>query len=125
VNAVVAQFTALTAKLQARITAAQAAGSDVSAATTALADFSAKLADAKNQADAAVAETANLSVDNGDKSVLAANNAALKDARAKLVLAEKALKAAEADARTIAKVLKGKGESGAHATTSATVNTQN
>jgi hypothetical protein len=119
VNAVVTQFQALATKLQARITAAQTAGTDVSVAVTAMTDFNAKIADAKTQADAAVAETANLKADNGDKTVLAANLAALKDARTKLANAEKDLAAARHDAATVYSVVKGKngGEGDGHAST--------
>ncbi len=117
INAVVTQLTSLGGKLQERITAAQTAGTDVSAAVTAMSDFNAKIADAKVQADAAVAATANLSVDNGDKATLEANNAALKAARAKLKAAEDDLKAARKDAATIYGVVKGKGEVKASAET--------
>jgi hypothetical protein len=86
-------------------------------------DLKAKLADAKTQADAAVAEVANLQVDNGDKTVQTANTTALKDAKAKLVVAQKDLAAARHDAATIYGVVKGKGgvegQGSVHATTSA------
>jgi hypothetical protein len=114
INAVVTQFTALAAKLQERITAAQTAGANVSAATAALVDFNAKIADAKVQADAAVTLTANLTADGGDKTVAAANKKALTDARAKLVVAEKDLAAARHDAATIIGTVKGKAGAGGH-----------
>jgi hypothetical protein len=107
-NAVVIQFQALTTKLEARIATVAATGADVTVSNAALADFKAKIADAKVQADAAVALTANLQADNGDKTVLAANNAKLKEARAKLELAQKDLAAARADAAKIYGVVKGK-----------------
>jgi hypothetical protein len=122
IDAVVTQLTALETKFDARITAAQQAGVDVSAAAAAMTDLKAKLADAKTQADAAVAEVANLQVDNGDKTVQAANTTALKDAKAKLVVAQKDLAAARHDAATIYGVVKGKGgvegQGSVHATTS-------
>ncbi len=121
INAVVIQMTTLGGKLQGRITSAQTAGTDVSLAVTAMSDFNAKIADAKTKADAAMSETANLQVDNGDKTILASNTAALKDARAKLQAAEADLKAAHKDAGTIAGVVKGKGVD-AHASASATTN---
>lgn len=108
VNAVVTQFQALAVKLQARITLAAAAGADVTASTATLADFNAKIADAKVNADAALAETVNLQADNGNATVLAANTAALKDAKAKLEVAQKDLAAARADAAKIYGVVKGK-----------------
>jgi chromosome segregation ATPase len=123
VNAVVTQMQALSVKLQARLTAAQTAGADITASSAALTDFNAKIADAKVQADAAVTETANLQVDNGDKTILAANLAALKDARAKLDAAQKDLVAARQDAAKIYGIVKGKEGKGngvsASATTSA------
>ncbi len=116
INAVVTQMSALTTKLQARIDAAKTAGTDTSAAVTALADLQAKAADAKVQADAAVALTANLQADNGDAAVRTANMQALKDAKAKLVLAQKDLADARHDAATIRSVVKGSGGSD-HAST--------
>ncbi|MDB5195086.1 MAG: hypothetical protein JWO84_270 [Parcubacteria group bacterium] len=119
VNAVVLQMQTLATKLQTRITAAQTAGVNVSAAVTALADFNAKTADAKVNADAAVSETVNLQADNGNQTVLAANKVALKDAEAKLKTAQKDLKAARDDAKTIADVVRGKGDVKVTATTTA------
>jgi hypothetical protein len=109
INAVVTQMQALATKLQTRITEAQTAGTDVTAATAALADLNLKIADAKVQADAAVALTVNLTADNGDATIKASNLAALKDARAKIDLAQKDLAAARHDAGTIYGVVKGKG----------------
>ncbi len=124
IDAVVTQLTTLAGKLQTRITAAQSAGVDVSAAVSAMTDMNAKLTDAKAKADAAVSETANLKADNGDKTVAAANLAALKDARAKLVAAQQDLAAARHDAATIYGTVKGKGgvegKGSLHATTTAT-----
>ena len=109
INAVVTQMTALSAKLQTRIDAAKTAGTDTSAAVTALADLNVKIADAKVQADAAVALTANLQADNGNATVRATNLQALKDAKAKLVLAQKDLADARHDAATVRGVVKGNG----------------
>jgi hypothetical protein len=99
---------ALGAKLQERITAAQASGADVSASVTALADFNAKINDAATQAQAAVTEAAALTPDNGDKTKLAANLSALKDARAKVVAGQGDLQAARKDAMSIITAVKGK-----------------
>ena len=109
INAVVMQMQLLVTKLQARITAAQTDGINVSEATAALTDLSAKIADAKIQADAALAGTVNLQPDNGNEAVKASNRAALKEARAKLEIAAKDLVAARHDAATIYSVVKGKG----------------
>ena len=111
INAVVIQMTAFSAKLQTRMDTANADGTDTSAAVTALADLNVKIADAKVQADAAVALTANLAPDNGDATVRATNLQALKDAKAKLVLAQKDLADARHDAATIRGVVKGRGGS--------------
>lgn len=110
INAVVTQMTTLGGKLQERITAASTAGVDVSAATAALADFNIQLGEAKANADAAVSLTANLQVDNGDKTVKEANAAALKSAKAKLEAAQKDLAEARKDIGTIVGTIKGKGE---------------
>lgn len=107
---IAAQMETLSAKITARITAAQAAGADVSAAVTAHTDFDAKVADAKVQAVAAVNEVANLSVDAGATTTLAANTSALKDARTKINAAQADLKAARKDVDTILKAIRGKGE---------------
>jgi hypothetical protein len=116
INAVVTQLSALTTKLQARIDTAKTAGVDTTAAVAALADLQAKSADAKVQADAAVALTVNLAPDNGDATIRATNLQALKDAKAKLVLAQKDLADARHDAATVRGVVKGSGGSD-HAST--------
>lgn len=101
----VAQMTTLGAKLQARIDAASSAGTDVSAAVTAMADYNAKITDAQAQITAAADEVSALQADNGDATVAAANKAALKDARAKLDLARKDLETARKDVHAILKAL--------------------
>ena len=106
--AIITQMSALETKLEARISAAQSAGTDVSAMNTALSDFKAKVADAQSNANAAAAEVKDLSADNGDQATASANTSALKDARAKLETARQDLKAAYADAKTIAGDVKGK-----------------
>lgn len=116
---IAAQMETLSGKITTRISAAQAAGTDVTAATAAHSDFDLKVADAKTQAQAAVSEVANLSVDAGATTTLAANTAALKDAKAKIDAAQADLKAARKDVETILKSIKGKGE--VQATTTASV----
>ncbi|HEV7121696.1 MAG TPA: hypothetical protein VGN56_02610 [Candidatus Paceibacterota bacterium] len=119
VMTIAAQMETLSGKITTRITAAQAAGTDVSAAVTAHTDFDAKVADAKVQATAAVNEVANLTVDAGATTTLAANTTALKDAKTKIDAAQADLKAARADVNTILKAIKGKGEVQATTTASA------
>lgn len=113
------QMETLADKIKARIDAASSAGTDVTTSQTAYADFTAKIADAKVQAQAAVSLVANLSVDEGDKTKLEANTAALKSAKAKIDAAQADLKAARADIGTILKNIKGKGEVKAEASASA------
>jgi hypothetical protein len=98
-------MTDLGTKFSARISAAQSAGNNVSAAQSALVDFNAKVADGNTQAHAAATEVATLTPDNGDKTVMASNTAALKDAHAKIQTAQKDFVSARADAQTIVKAL--------------------
>jgi hypothetical protein len=99
----------LGAKFQTRITADQAAGKDVSALNTALADMTAKVSAAEAQAAAAQNSVASLTPDHGDKTMLASNTAALKAARADIKTATADLKAAREDAGTIVKGIKALG----------------
>lgn len=96
----------LSAKLQTRITEAQTAGQDVAAMNASLTDMNAKTADANVQANAAISLIANLNPDNGDQAVFQSNQAALKDARAKIKLATQDLQTARKDAGAIAKALR-------------------
>jgi chromosome segregation ATPase len=95
--------------LQTRITQAQSAGHDMTAAQAALNDLNAKVADAKTQASAALAEVANLVPDQGDATVQASNTAALKDANAKLNIVSNDFTAARADISLIEKAVNGLG----------------
>lgn len=116
----------LAAKLEARISAAQSAGTDMTAAANTYADYNAKIADAGAQAQAAVNGIATLVPDNGDKAKMAANTAALKAARTAIVAAQKDLAAARKDAATIIAAVKGQPTTPvapATATTSASVGT--
>lgn len=92
-------------KLQTRIAAAKTAGKEVSALETTLADFNAKLTDAKAQADAALSITAALQPDQGEAQ-FQANKKALMDARLKLKAGREDLKAARRDAGEIVQSLK-------------------
>ncbi len=106
----------LGSKLQARIGSAQSAGNDTTALAAALADMGLQISNASSQAQAAVSVSAALTPDQGDKTKMAANEAALKQARDNLATAEKDIKAARKDVDTIMKGLRS-------AKTSATVNT--
>ena len=109
-------------KLAARIQAAGAAGADVTALTATLDDLGSKISDASTEAQAAVTTSASLAPDNGDKTVMASNNAALKTARTSLSTANTDLKAARKDIDTIVKGLK-KAEASVSATTTASTST--
>lgn len=99
-------MTSVGTKLQTRVTTAQTAGKDVTALQAALSDYSAKISDATTQANAAKTAVASLVPDQGDKTVLAANNTALKTARADIKTATTDLQAARADAQTVSKGLR-------------------
>ena len=101
----VSMLSTLGAKLQARITAAQQGGANVTAMSAALTDMAAKLQDAQTQAEGSVTASASLAPDGGDKTKMAANTAALKTARADLAAAQKDLAAARKDVDTIVKGL--------------------
>jgi hypothetical protein len=94
------------AKLQARIQADGAAGGDVTALNAALADMGTKLGDAQTQAQNAVSGSASLTPDNGDKTIMASNTAALKAAQTSVAAAQKDLQAARKDIDTITNGLK-------------------
>jgi hypothetical protein len=117
IGTVASLMQSLSVKLQTRITAAQTAGKNVSAAQSAYTDMQAKTADAKTQAAAAVTETASLKPDQGSASVQASNTAALKDAAAKIKTANADLRAARADINTILKTVKGVGAAASATTT--------
>lgn len=102
----VSMMSTLGAKLQARIQDAQQKGSDVTTLTAAIADMAAKLSDAQTKASAAVTASVQLSPDNGDKTVMASNTAALKQARADIKTAQTDLAAARKDVDTILAGLK-------------------
>lgn len=112
------QMTAEGTKLQARITDAQHAGADVSAAQSAYADYQAKVSDAKVQAQAAIDLVSKLNVDKSDATTMAANTAALKAARTKLQAARTDLKDARQDMAKIMQAVKGKGSVTASTTAS-------
>lgn len=102
---IVTLMSSLGSKLQARIQAAPA-GSNTTALTAALTDMSNKLQDAQTQAQAAVTVTASLQPDNGVATVMASNEAALKQARTDLQTATSDLQAARKDITTIVNGLK-------------------
>ncbi len=104
--ALVSMMSTLGGKLQARVQASQQSGNDVTSLTAALTDMAAKIQDAQTQAEAAVTASAGLTPDNGDATMMASNNAALKTARADLKTANADLVAARKDITTIIAGLK-------------------
>lgn len=113
-------MTNLGAKIQARISADQAAGKDVTALTAAYADMTAKIADANTRAASARAGVSGLTPDQGDKTQATTNRAALLAARADIKTATQDLHAARADIKTMLQGLKSLG-GGASVTASTTV----
>ncbi len=111
----------LGSKLQARIQAAQTAGADITTIDAALVDMAAQIQTGQASAQAAVTATGTLTPDNGDKTLMAANNAALGTGRADIKTAQTDLTAARKDVDTI---LKGLHTIEASAAASSTVQTQ-
>jgi hypothetical protein len=99
-------MTAAAAKIQTRIDADKAAGKDVTAETSALLDFTAKVADAKIQAQAAITLVTGLTPDNGDQTKFQANKQALVSAREKIRVANQDLKTAEREVKQAVESLK-------------------
>jgi hypothetical protein len=101
VNTIVGMFGATSTKLQARITALQTAGKNVTTLQAALADLNAKTADATIQSATAQSTVATLTPDQGNQTQLQSNTNALKAARANIKVATTDLQTARADAKTI------------------------
>jgi len=96
----------LSTKIQARITAEQSAGQDVTALQASLVDFNAKIAAANAKAQTANTAIASLSPDKGDQVKLKSNTVALKSARTDVKSATENLKAARQDLKSILETLK-------------------
>ena len=107
-------------KLQTRIADAKAAGKDTSSLDANLADYNAKIADSKTQAQSAIDVVSGLAPDNGDQVKAAANRSALQKGRGFIFAGMKDLKAAREDARKIVQVLKAMGAA-SNASASSTV----
>jgi hypothetical protein len=100
-------FNALSTKLQGYIATAQSNGTNVSSASSAMADITAKIADAGTQANAAISLVSGLQPDQGATSTLKANTAALKSAQADIKTATTDITAARKDVTTIVNIIKG------------------
>ena len=126
-NTVSTSLSTFAGKLQSAIASAQASGKDVTAVNASLAEMNAKIADANTQSSAAVSLVATLTPDNGDKTKQAANDQALKTARADIKLAAQDVETARKDAHSIVQALHGMGigaSAGARATTKGSATTQ-
>ncbi len=106
INVLVGLMNGIATKLQIRITAAQTAGKDVSALQSALSDITSQTTAASAQASTAETGVSGLVPDNGNKTILASNTAALKSARENIKTAAAALKTARQDVKTIINGLK-------------------
>ena len=88
---IASSLNAIQTKIDARLASTTLSASTTSAVQTSLATFSAKISDATTQANAAVSEVSVLKPDNGNTTLAASNKTALKDARSKIVAAQKDL----------------------------------
>ena len=114
-------MTSLAAKIQARVSADQAAGKNVAALITTLADMNAKVTDANAQSASAQADVSALVPDQGNASIAASNKTALVASRAKIKTATDDLKAARKDVTALLAGLKSLGNVSASASTSASI----
>jgi hypothetical protein len=104
INTLVDMMSVISTKLTNRLITATGTP-NLSELQVLLGDFNTSVANAKIASDNAVQEVSALVPDQGDKTLMASNNAALKDARAKIISAEKDLKTARKNAGTIIKSL--------------------
>lgn len=106
INVTAEMLLALGVKLEARINAAKTEDKDIAALEKSLADFKAKIAEAKVKAAAAIQTAVALKPDNGESAVFQANKKALAEANVSLKDGNKALKEARKAADTILKAFK-------------------
>lgn len=105
-NTIVGTLQTTQTKIQTRVSASSTLSSNTTI-TSDLNDMTSKLSDATSQAAAAQAEIVSLVPDQGNKTVMQSNIAALKDARTKIQTATKDLQAARTDAKAIVKIIIG------------------
>lgn len=103
---IISMMAGIGTKLQARINAATQGGSDTTALAAAITDLVAKLSSAQTHAQLAVTIVGPLVPDNGDKTVMASNDAALKKANDELKAAQADLASGRKDIETIVKGLR-------------------
>ncbi len=104
IKTIVNQLGLIDGKIQSRLAQDPTANGNASV-QSALTDITAKLSDANTQAQAAVSEITALQPDQGDKTVMTSNTTTLKDARSKILAAQKDLVAAKKDAQSIVTIL--------------------
>jgi hypothetical protein len=109
------------AKLQARVQNEKTAGKDTAALEALLGDLGSKLTSAQAHAEAAVTSIAPLVPDQGDKTVQATNEAAIKKSQGELKSGHEDIVAARKD---IANIISGLAKLGVSAGASGTVHTQ-
>ncbi len=106
INTLVASLKTIQSKIQSRVSSDSALSGNASVSAS-ISDMTAKLSDALSQAAAAQAEVEALKPDQGDKAIMQSNDAALKDARAKIKTAIEDLQAARKDARDVIVLITG------------------
>ena len=99
--AIATSLNTIYAKVNSRLASNSGAGSDATTGAS-LSDFTSKISDAMSQASSSIAEVSGLKPDNGDKNVAASNTAALKDAKAKISVAQSDMIAAQGDIKSVA-----------------------
>lgn len=104
IQTLTANYTALSAKLQTRISQAPS-GTDTTQVSAWLSDMNTQVTNANTQAEAAVSLVANLQPDQGNASVEASNKTALQNARTDIKTALADLKTARQDAGDIVKAV--------------------
>lgn len=106
VTTIVNMLAGLGLKLQARVGEAQAEGASLTAEAAALADMRVKLQSAQAHAEAAIQGSISLTPDQGDKTKMEANLAALKAAHAEIKAAHQDVMAARKDVDIVIKGLR-------------------
>ena len=109
INTIATDLATVGTKLQARITALQTSGKDVTSLQAALTDLQSKLADAQTQSQNAINTVASLVPDQGNQTTAASNTAALKLARTDIQTGTKDVQNARKDVSTILKGVRVKG----------------
>ena len=105
-NALAADFSIVISKLQTRISALQNTGKNIAGIQTTLSNLQSKVADAQVQAQAAINRVTPLLPDQGDKTILKSNTAALKLSRADIKVGLLDIQTSRKDAQIIIKNLR-------------------